>query len=59
MILVEKHHDLIRQLQHLHGHVLEKERHGFGPALIGRARKGHAGQRELALLLHDFRGPGL
>ena len=59
VILAEQHHDLVRQLQHLHGHMLEQERHGLGPALVRRARIGHAGERKLALLLHDIRRPGL
>src|SRR5712671_3356988 len=59
MILAEQHHDLVRQLQHLHGHMLEKKWYGFGPALIGGTGISHAGEREFALLLHDFGGPWL
>ena len=59
MILVEQHDDPVRQLQHRHGHVLEQERHGLGPALIAGVRIGHASQRQVALIPHDIRRPGL
>jgi hypothetical protein len=44
VILAEKHHDLVWQLQHLNGHMLEKERHGLGPTLVGGTRESHARQ---------------
>ena len=59
MILIENHHNSIGQLQHLHGHVLEQERHRLRPALVRRIGEGHAGERKIALLLDHRRGPGL
>jgi hypothetical protein len=59
VILVEEHHGLVRQLEHPHCHVFEKERHRFRPAGVGRVRIGHAGEREFALFPHNLRRPGL
>jgi hypothetical protein len=49
VVFVEQERDLVRLLQHRHSHVLEDERHRFGPTLVRRVRIGNAFERNLAV----------